>query len=88
MGRKGGREGGVSMVHGLRRDRSEEAVRNELRWMPCLPPKTMMLSGPQLLPRAMTWSKAVMHLWESVLLFMAPVITEGPMDIWSLGPDL
>lgn len=23
-----------------------------------------------------------------VLLFMAPVITEGPMDIWSLGPDL
>lgn len=72
-------------VHVLGRAR---AVRNWLTWVACLQPGTMVISGPGLLPRAMSGPKVLRKLWWSVLMFVAHVITEGPVDARRLGHHL
>lgn len=51
-------------------------VRNELRWMACLPPRAMVLFGLDLLPRVFSGPLALPQP-QSVLMYLAPVTTEG-----------
>lgn len=63
------------------RGRSEEArlSRNGLTWVVCLPPPggAMVMIKPGLLPRATSWSMALMQPWRSVLMSVAPVTIES-----------
>ena len=45
------------------------------------------MSGPMQLPRAMSVFMARLQQ-ESVLMTLAHVTTKGPVDIYSLGPDM
>lgn len=73
--------GGEDRINGsgpVERNGSEEVkvMRNMLRWMACLPPRAMVMSWPQLLPRPLLGSEALLQL-QSVLMFLVPITTKG-----------
>ena len=47
----------------MERGRSVEVkvMKSRLRWVACLPPEAMVISGPGLLPRAMSMSVALLQ---------------------------
>lgn len=47
--------------------------------------RTMVMAEPGLWPWAMTWSVTLMQLWGSVLMSVAPVTIEDPVDA-GVGP--